>query len=655
MSLLRWPFPSRPASRASDETSNAEQEAIHAINQRIFETSLDLILVVDRQGTFIRVSPSSMAILGYHPDEMVGHSGVEFLYAKDLDNTRNEMRAARRGRLRRNFDCRYVHKEGRIVTLWWTGVWSEPEQQHFFIGRDITTLRATEQRLREQTDALVRTNRQLSAVLKASPVAIFMLDPDGSVLLWDESAERIFGYGEKEALGRLPPYLVEDHMAEFRGNIAQAAEDSAATGFFETRRRRKDGAIIDVSARWARVNDGAGQMLGIMYAVADITERKKLESHLRQAQKMEAVGNLTGGMAHDFNNLLGVIIGNLDLLRETPAGDPEADEFTREALNAALRGADLARRLLAFARRQPLQPARIDVNELIGGIVKLLERTLGEEIQITLDFNPLLWPVVVDPAQLESSLTNLATNARDAMPGGGLLIIVTGNRSLDADYAFQHAEVQPGDYAMIEVTDTGTGMPPEIASRIFEPFYTTKEQGKGTGLGLSMVFGFIKQSGGHINVYSEIGIGTTFRLYLPRDGAGVETSPAVLPTALVRGNGETVLAVEDNASLRRVVARQLTELGYRVLEAEDSQTALRILEHEPVDLLFTDIVMPGGTSGYEIAGRVLARWPQIKVVLTSGFPENRPNGDANSRGLRLLSKPYRRDDLGRIIREVLDS
>ena len=387
----------------------------------------------------------------------------------------------------------------------------------------------------------------------------------------------------------------------------------------------------------------------------EISERRQAEVQLVQAQKMEAIGNLTGGMAHDFNNLLGIIIGNLDLLRDRQGGDPEADELSNEALSAALRGADLTRRLLAFARRQPLQPARTDVNELIGGIVKLLERTLGEEIQITLDLNPDLWPVVVDPVQLESSLTNLATNARDAMPAGGQLIIVTGNRSLDADYASQHAEVQPGEYAMIEVSDTGTGMPPEIASRIFEPFYTTKDQGKGTGLGLSMVFGFLKQSGGHINVYSEVGIGTTFRLFLPRAGADAEASPVDLATTLVRGNGESVLAVEDNASLRRVVARQLTELGYRVLEAEDAQTALRIIESEPVDLLFTDIVMPGGISGYEIADRVLSRWPQIKVVLTSGFPENRGNGDPIARGLRLLSKPYRRDDLGRIIREVLDS
>jgi CheY-like chemotaxis protein len=315
----------------------------------------------------------------------------------------------------------------------------------------------------------------------------------------------------------------------------------------------------------------------------------------------------------------------------------------------------LTRRLLAFARRQPLQPSRIEVKELIAGIVKLLERTLGEQIRITLDLDPNTWPVVADPAQLGSSLTNLATNARDAMPRGGQLMIVTGNRSLDADYASLHAEVQPGDYAMIEISDTGTGMPPEVMNHVFEPFYTTKEQDKGTGLGLSMVFGFMKQSGGHINVYSEIGIGTTFRLYLPRADSDAEASRSAAAAAVLRGSGETVLAVEDNSSLRRVVVRQLTELGYRVLEAEDAQTALQVLESENVDLLFTDIVMPGGTSGYEIARTVQSRWPAIKVVLTSGFPENKINGSADAQNLRLLSKPYRRDDLGRLIREVLDS
>lgn len=392
-----------------------------------------------------------------------------------------------------------------------------------------------------------------------------------------------------------------------------------------------------------------------MREVEERAERKRTAELLLQAQKMEAIGNLTGGMAHDFNNLLGIIIGNLDLLRDRQSSDPDADELAQEALDAALRGADLTQRLLAFARRQPLQPARTEVNQLIAGIVKLLERTLGEQIQITLDLDPQTWPVVVDPAQLESSLTNLATNARDAMPGGGQLIISTGNRTLDADYVSRYAEVQPGDYALIEVTDTGTGMPAEVLSHVFEPFYTTKEQGKGTGLGLSMVFGFIKQSGGHINVYSEVGIGTTFRLYLRRGETAAEPDEAVVRMAPARGAGETVLAVEDNAGMRRVVVRQLTELGYRVIEAEDAQTALDILESEKVDLLFTDIVMPGGTGGYEMADTVRARWPKIKIVLTSGFPEHRTDGGAIGAGLRLLVKPYRRDDLSRAIRDALAS
>jgi len=635
---------------ASDATANAGQEATHVINQRIFETSLDLILVVDRRGTFIRVSPSSMAILGYRPDEMVGHSAAEFLYREDLDSTRNEMRSARRGRLTRNFECRYVHKEGRVVTLWWTGVWSEPEQQHFFIGRDMTAVKGAQQ-------ALADREQRLSRAQSLAQMGSICVNLQTEKTDWSDEVYRIFGVSRETFVPSMDNYLRMVHPDD-RATV-RAIQKQVRQGInpkpMEYRIIRPDGTVRQIYRESEVIRDEAGDLLYVNSTIQDITERRQTEEQLRQAQKMEAVGNLTGGMAHDFNNLLGIIIGNLDLLRDRQSGDPEADELTGEALDAALRGADLTRRLLAFARRQPLQPARTNVNELIAGIVKLLERTLGEQIQITLDLNPDLWPVVVDPAQLESSLTNLATNARDAMPVGGQLIIVTGNRSLDTDYASQHAEVQPGGYALIEVSDTGTGMPPEVASHIFEPFYTTKEQGKGTGLGLSMVYGFIKQSGGHINVYSEAGIGTTFRLYLPRAEVGAEAAPAVAPAALVRGSGETVLAVEDNASLRRVVVRQLTELGYHVLEAEDSQTALRILEGERVDVLFTDIVMPGGASGYEIAGRVLARWPQIKVVLTSGFPENRANGDPHARGLRLLSKPYRRDDLGRLIRDVLDT
>jgi signal transduction histidine kinase/ActR/RegA family two-component response regulator len=379
------------------------------------------------------------------------------------------------------------------------------------------------------------------------------------------------------------------------------------------------------------------------------------ESKLRQAQKMEAIGSLTGGMAHDFNNLLSVVIGNLDAVVERVDG--AARQLSQQALDAALRGADLTRRLLAFARRQPLQPQHVDVNKLVDGITKLLSRTLGENIQIT--FNPAsdAWLVVADAVQLEASLTNLATNARDAMPNGGRLTITTGNRVLDEQYARQHPEVVAGDYVMIEVSDTGTGMTPDVAARIFEPFFTTKEIGKGSGLGLSMVYGYAKQSGGHVNVYSEVGIGTTFRLYLPRAlGEAVAPTQSAEPAPAKQGH-ETVLVVEDNDAVRRVVVRQLGELGYHVLESVDAAAALEILTAGTrVDLLFTDIVMPGKLNGLDLARVAMGRWPSLKIVLTSGFPETKVDGFAEpmTSGLRLLSKPYRKDELARVLRSALE-
>lgn len=514
--------------------------------------------------------------------------------------------------------------------------------------------RALDARVREQTAELAQTSRQLSAVLEASPVAIFMLDPAGTVALWTASAERIFGYTREETLGKLPPYLADEHTARFRADLARTVAGPTSSGSYETRRRRRDGTIIDVSVRWARVSDDSGGALGIMCAVADITDRKRLESQLQQAQKMEALGNLTGGLAHDFNNHLGVILLNLDVLRERVTDDPEAEELAGEAMEAASRGAELIRRLLAFARRQPLQPQRTDVNKLVGETTRLIERLLGEHIKIALDLKDGLWPTVIDPAQLESTLANLANNARDAMPNGGKLRIATDNRQLDGDYAAAHSELAPGDFVMIEVTDTGAGMPPEVLARVYDPFYTTKPPGKGTGLGLSMVYGFIKQSGGHINIYSEVGVGTTVRLYLPRADAGNEAADIGIIPEVALGGGETILAVEDNPSLRRVVVRQLSEIGYRVLEAETAQQALGLLESERVDLVFTDVVMPGGVSGYELASTVAKRWPSIKLVLTSGFPEIRMIGEDELQNLTLLSKPYRREDIARVVRAALE-
>jgi CheY-like chemotaxis protein len=357
-------------------------------------------------------------------------------------------------------------------------------------------------------------------------------------------------------------------------------------------------------------------------------------------------------MAHDFNNLLSVIIGSLDLAAPLLQGD--VGELVHDALEAALRGAELTQRLLAFARRQPLSPRPVDINHMVTGIARLLRRTLGENIQVSLELAGGLWLVVVDPAQLEASLVSLATNARDAMPGGGRLTITTANRTLDADYALLHMDVTPGDYVMVEVDDTGTGMTRDVLDHAFEPFFTTKQPGKGTGLGLSMVFGVIKQSGGNINVYSEPGTGTTFRLYLPRTRGAADAAVAETP-APQPAHHETVLVVEDNAALRRVVTRQLTRLGYAVLEAPDAEAALVLLAERPVDLLFTDIVMPGEMDGIALARQALARWPQVKAVLTSGFPGSTFGSHLGTLAAttQILTKPYRIEDLAAALRTAL--
>ncbi len=391
--------------------------------------------------------------------------------------------------------------------------------------------------------------------------------------------------------------------------------------------------------------------------VREQAERLRAEAQLRQAQKMEAVGNLTGGLAHDFNNILGVVIGNLDLMTATTAIDGLPREMAGEALQAAMRGADLTRRLLAFARRQPLQPKRLLINETVQSIATLLCRMLGEQVQITLDLDEGAWPVVVDPAQLEASIVNLSTNARDAMPDGGKIAIATSNRSVDEAAATQLGGVAPGDYVMIEVADNGTGMPPEVAARIFEPFFTTKEKGRGTGLGLAMVASFIEQSGGRISLYTELGQGTVFRLYLPRSTAAGETV-ADAAAEPVRGGSETVLVVEDNEALRLVAVRALESLGYRVLDAANTAEATRQLDSDAVDLLFIDLVIAGTINGTAFAASVQAQRPSLRVLLTSGFPDTMFNAGMieaeKPAGWPLLNKPYRREELARAVRGVLD-
>jgi PAS domain S-box-containing protein len=524
------------------------------------------------------------------------------------------------------------------------------------VMQDVTDRRLAEEELRS-------TRRLFMEVVECVPSMLLVKDAkEHRFVLVNKAAEELLGVQREELIGRNDHDLVPKEQADFfvardreviRSRKALVIEgESLQTARGERLLRTQKIPIID-----------GGECRYLLVVSEDITDRKKAEQELRrteeqlrQAQKMEAVGQLTGGLSHDFNNLLGVVIGNLDFLKENAALDEECAEALDESLEAASRGADLNRRLLAFARRQPLQPRKMDVNELVTATAKLLGRTLGGHIDLRLALASDLGAVIVDPAQLESAITNLAVNARDAMPRGGRLTITTANRHLDEDYTSEHPDLRPGDYVVIEVTDTGTGIDPETLKRVFEPFFTTKEVGKGTGLGLSMVFGFMKQSGGHVQVYSEVGAGTTVRLYLPdiaeKSSTGVE--PAAHPATPRAEGREVVLAVEDNERLRRILVKQLHELGYEVVEAEAGPPALEILRGDrPIDLLLTDIVMPGGMNGHELAQEAVQLRPDLKVLYTSGFPEAAfgENSELAS-GEILLSKPYRKSELAQKVRQA---
>jgi PAS domain S-box-containing protein len=508
---------------------------------------------------------------------------------------------------------------------------------------------------RRQTEESLRESKELlQATFDAAPFPIAVATPDSTILMWNKAAETTFGYAAAEIVGRSYALLVpDDGKAVFEELFKRALNLERMTGII-VRRRHRDGRLLDISFSYAPVFHADGRLRALVYVLEDVTQKLAVERQLLQAQKMEAIGNLTGGMAHDFNNLLGVVIGNLDLLSARVDQDGEARELLSDALDGALRGSDLTRRLLAFARRQPLRPESTDANRLVSGITTLLRRTLGEDIQTDLKLANDLWPIRVDPAQLEAAIINLATNARDAMPHGGRLIIGTENAHLDEIYCAHHADVRPGDYTRIEICDSGTGIPADILPHVFDPFFTTKEAGKGSGLGLSMVYGFMKQSGGHINVYSEPGKGTCFRLYLPRELAADEAVRPASPQQ-AKGGHERVLVVEDNEKLRRVVVKQLSDLGYEVFESEGAAAALDFLRTGTVDLLFTDIIMPGGMNGADLARTARSFLPNLRLLFTSGFPGGRlDSGGWLSPKDRLLSKPYRQDELARALREVLD-
>lgn len=519
--------------------------------------------------------------------------------------------------------------------------------------RDEVSGREAAERAAQASAAFVHT------VLDNTNDAVVAIDQSGTITAFNRTAEVVFGHAADEAIGQNVKILMPEPYQTDHDGYLRRYRETGVRRIVGTRRglsaQRKDGSVFPAELAVAEaVVDGNPIFIGTL---SDVTESKRVEAQLAQALKMEAVGQLTGGLAHDFNNLLGVIIGNLDLAGGRLGADPQLREYVDAALRSALRGAELVRQLLAFSRRQPLQPKVIDLNERLPGMAMLLKRTLGEEITINTRPADGLWPVLADPVQVEAAVLNLAINARDAMPGGGMLTIETANAHLDADYVAQNREVVADDYAMIAVTDNGTGMPPEIVARAFEPFFTTKDTGKGSGLGLSMVYGFAKQSGGHAKIYSELGHGTTIKIYLPRARALAEeaAAPAGPAVALERGH-EAILLVEDNPQLRKTAERQLTHLGYRVQTAENGPAALALLGGgATVDLLLTDVVMPGGMTGHELAAQARERRPGLKVLMSTGYAEaSLTNGHGRDEAWPVLGKPYRQQELAQMVRRVLD-
>jgi PAS domain S-box-containing protein len=506
-----------------------------------------------------------------------------------------------------------------------------------------------------------RNRRQYRDLFEFAPDALVLWDREGRIVLVNRQAEEIFGWTRTELIGQsieilMPPSVRQRH-GDLRETFIKAPETRRmAAGQRALQARRKDGTLFPAEIALAQVETEDGVMTAA--AVRDITLRRALEAQLAQATKMEALGKLTGGMAHDFNNYLGVIIGNLDLLREITTSDPDRTMLIDAALSGAARGAELTQSLLAFARRQPLDPVTTDLNQRVGVIAELLKRTLGEGVRIATKLSVDLWPVKIDGARLDSAIVNLANNARDAMKQGGTLTISSRNVHLDEHYTAANPGVVPGEYASIEVSDTGGGMGPETLAHVFDPFFTTKGPGHGTGLGLSMVYGFVKQSGGHIDIHSEAGHGTTLRIYLSRaEAAGLQEASAAPAEASQQTDTATILIVEDNERLRLTAVAQLKSLGYRVIEAANGEAALRILEQdEPhVNLLFTDVVMPGRLDGYALADRALEYRLGIKILLTSGFTgDTLIERGAHMPNFRLLTKPYRKDELARVVRTALE-
>jgi PAS domain S-box-containing protein len=626
------------------------------------------IYLIDLDGTVLSWNSGARRLKGYEASEIIGQSFTRFFTPEDREQglpKRALSTAAAVGRF--ESEGWRVRKDG---SRFWAlavldAVHDEAGQLVGFakVTRDLTERQEAQQRLLESER---RYRRLVEAVVD---YAIFQLDPNGIVSTWNPGAQRIKGYTADEIIGQHFSrfYPEEDRKA---GVPERALLTAEREGRYEAEswRVRKDGSRFIASVIIDPIRDEDGQLIGFAKVTRDITEKVEAQQALREAQaqlatsqKMEAIGQLSGGIAHDFNNLMMIVLGNLETaqrnLKREGIDNPNMRRAIGNAMRGAQRAAALTSRLLAFSRRQALDPKPLDINRFLTGAADFLQRSLGETIEIEIVGAAGLWQVEIDANHLETALVNLLLNARDAMPGGGKVTIEAANSYLDAEYARANPEISPGQFVVICITDTGSGMPAHILNRAFEPFFTTKELGRGTGLGLSQVYGFVKQSGGHVKIYSEEGQGTTVKMYFPRfTGRASEMEDKLLDAAPESEQNETILVVEDDEDLRSYLSDLLRDLKYRVLSAANADAALAFVRQDRlrIDLVLTDVVMPG-LNGREFAKQAVAIRPDLKVLYMTGYSRNAIVHQGRlEEGVEVLQKPISQAELASRVREALD-
>jgi PAS domain S-box-containing protein len=660
------PHPQEPATSLAGKTVPAT-----LISSDFLEALPDATIAVERDGTIVQVNSQTEELFGYDRGELIGQK-VEILVPENYRGEHHHHRqnfaaAPKTRRMGANIDLYGRRRNGSEfpVEISLSPVSTEQGMIVLSAIRDISARKKMEEELRRANEELYQktveqlgeSRSRLALIIDSSEDAILSELLDGTITSWNKGAERIYGYTPEEAIGKNKSFLVPSDRHNEIPEILQKIARGESIDHHESGRVTKDGRHLDMSISFSPLRNAKGDIVGASSIARDVTAQKRAETQLHQSQKMEAIGRLAGGVAHDFNNVLGIINACAEFLRDRidPATEPSV--YVENIKNATDRGSALTRQLLTFGRTSAIQPRLLDLNERLKEISKLLRPLMGDDVEIIVVSKSPAAVVEADPGQLDQILVNLAVNARDAMPRGGKFILETAPARFDEAFAGQHQTMPAGRYVVLAVSDTGSGMDPDTLSRIFEPFFTTKETGKGSGLGLATVYGIVKQSAGHILVYSEPGQGTTFKIYLPSADHKIGLPSAVeVETVSPKRNGATILLAEDDETMRSLTRKVLQEHGYTVLEADDGQSALECVQSHSgkIDLLLTDVVMRR-MSGPELVERLSASHPDLKVVYMSGYTgELIAEQEVLQRGLKFLEKPFTRTALLNAIHSTLE-